>query len=246
VAAAQQLNNYVGHFLASPLTAGAVVATWDSVAGWPTSGEFSVRVDDPLPATTYEIFKVTAVNVGLAQTTIVRGGASAEGTTAIAHGAGAVGGNELTALMLQTAVAWNAPFYHCEYYANAAQGPILTATNSTINFAQVQNDPAGLFNPATGVLTALKPGRYDVRVACALSAATAGRVILQLNASPGADTLRLADLGAGAATISGTGVIRMNLNDAFTVNLQNISGASITTSAGQSLTWLKAEWIGDL
>ena len=239
---AQQVANLVGHSLASPATSGATVLTWDSVAGWPTTGNFDILLRDAPPATTFEWVTVTAVNVGANQTTVVRG---QWGSTGIPHSAATVGANEISAGMLLAGVAWNAPFYHCEYYANAPQGPILTATNSTINFAQVQADPAGLFNTATGVLTALKAGRYDVRVACAMSAAIAGRVILQLNHS-GADTLRLADLGAGAATVSGTGVIRMALNDTFTVNLQNISGASITTSAGQSLTWLKVEWIGDL
>jgi hypothetical protein len=96
----QQLANYAQTQLALALTngAGPIVASVVSVAGWATIGNFRLRIDDLAPLTTYEIVEVTAVNVGANQVTI--GTRGLEGTTAIAHGAGAKVGNPITAAML--------------------------------------------------------------------------------------------------------------------------------------------------
>lgn len=68
-----------------------------SVAGWPTIGNFRLRIDDAAPATTFEVVDVSSVNVGANQVTCARG---QEGTTGIAHSAGAKVGNPVTAAML--------------------------------------------------------------------------------------------------------------------------------------------------
>lgn len=95
---AQQLANYAQTTLAVGCTAGATTLTLTSVAGLPTSGNFMLRIDDVAPATTFEYVEVTSVNVGASQVTCTRG---QEGTTGIAHNAGAFVGNDLTAAMLQ-------------------------------------------------------------------------------------------------------------------------------------------------
>lgn len=68
-----------------------------SVAGWATVGDFWLRIDDPAPATTFEWVKVTSVNVAGNQVTVARG---ENGTTGIAHNAGAFVGNKIPAIAL--------------------------------------------------------------------------------------------------------------------------------------------------
>src|ERR1700694_5205279 len=103
----QQIKNYAQTTLASGCTNVAVTLSVVSVAGWPTVGVFQLRIDDAASDTTFEIFQVTSVNVGANQVTVVRGGATAEGTSAIAHSAGAFCGNDLTALMLAAYNGWS-------------------------------------------------------------------------------------------------------------------------------------------
>lgn len=96
----QQLNNYAQTTLASSCTNVAVTLSVVAVAGWPTVGNFMLRIDDVAPATTFEYVLVTAVNVGANQVTVTR---AQEGTSGIAHNAGAFVGNDLTAGMIQLA-----------------------------------------------------------------------------------------------------------------------------------------------
>lgn len=94
--AAKQLKNAIQHKLTVNLLATDVTATWDSVAGWPTLGDFIIRLDD-VAGTKTEFVKCTAVNVGALQTTIVRGQESTAGT---AFAINDLGTNDLTAQML--------------------------------------------------------------------------------------------------------------------------------------------------
>lgn len=97
--ATKQLKNFVQHKLTVNLLAGDLVATWDSVAGWPTVGDFIIRLDD-IGLTKTEYALCTAVNVGALQTTIVRG---QEGTSGTAFSINDTGGNDLTAQMMADA-----------------------------------------------------------------------------------------------------------------------------------------------
>lgn len=91
----QQLANYVQTTLASGCTAGAGTISVVSAAGLPTVGNFMLRIDDAAPATTYEYVECTGVSG--TTLTVTRG---QEGTTGIAHIAGAIVGNDLSAGML--------------------------------------------------------------------------------------------------------------------------------------------------
>jgi hypothetical protein len=93
--AIQRLTNYVQTTLASGVTSGATSISVVSAAGLPTSGNFMLRIDDPAPATTFEYVECT--NVAGTTLTVTRG---QEGTTGIAHSAGAIVGNDLTSAML--------------------------------------------------------------------------------------------------------------------------------------------------
>lgn len=106
MATAQQLANYVQTTLAAPMLSTDTTATLTSVAGLPTVGNFRLRIDDVSPATTFEFVEVSSVNVGTGVVTFSGGagvGRGLEGTTAIAHAAGAIVGNDLTAAMLTLA-----------------------------------------------------------------------------------------------------------------------------------------------
>jgi hypothetical protein len=95
----QQLANYVQTTLSVGCTNVAGSITVVSAAGLPTAGNFMLRIDDAAPATTYEIVEVTAV--AGAVLTVTRG---QEGTTGIAHNAGAFVGNDITAGMFERRV----------------------------------------------------------------------------------------------------------------------------------------------
>lgn len=97
--ATKQLKNFVQHQLTIAALVGDLVLTWDSVAGWPTVGDFIIRLDNPALTIT-ELVLCTAVNVGANQTTVVR---AQEGTGASAFGINSTGGNALTAQMLTDA-----------------------------------------------------------------------------------------------------------------------------------------------
>lgn len=102
----QQIANYVQTQLALAATNVALTFTLVSVAGLPTVGPFRLRIDDPAPATTFEILEVATVNVGANTVTCAAlGNRGLEGTTAIAHPAGAFVGNEITAAMLLASFA---------------------------------------------------------------------------------------------------------------------------------------------
>ena len=75
--------------------------TWDSVSGWPTVGDFPIRLDS-VDGLTTEIVLCTSVNVGANQTTVTRAqeGTSASGLFVI----NSTGGNDLTAQMLTDAI----------------------------------------------------------------------------------------------------------------------------------------------
>lgn len=79
--------------------AGDLVLTWDSVAGWPTLGDFPIRIDNPALSVS-EYVLCTSVNVGANQTTVVR---AQEGTGASAFAINSTGGNDLTAQMMTDA-----------------------------------------------------------------------------------------------------------------------------------------------
>jgi hypothetical protein len=98
---AKQLANFVQHALTVQPLVGDTVLTWDSVSGWPPVGDFSLRLDNPA-LTISELVRVTSVNVGANQTTVVRAqeGTSASGSFVI----GSTGGNDLTAQTLTDAM----------------------------------------------------------------------------------------------------------------------------------------------
>lgn len=96
----QQLANYVQTTLASGCTAVATTISVVSAAGLPTAGNFMVRIDDVAPATTFEYAECTAIAGTVL--TVTRG---EEGTTGIAHNAGAFVGNDITQAMLIRSVA---------------------------------------------------------------------------------------------------------------------------------------------
>lgn len=94
--APRQPKNFVQHVLTVAALSTDVTLTWDSVSGWPTVGDFALRLDNPANTLT-EYYKVTSVNVGANQTTGVR---AQEGTGASAFPINSTGGNDLTAQML--------------------------------------------------------------------------------------------------------------------------------------------------
>lgn len=98
--AAKQLKNVQQHRLSVAALSTDVTLTWDSVSGWPTVGDFMIRLDDPTLATT-EIVRCTAVNVGALQTTVVR---NQEGSGASAFPINSTGSNALTAQMITDSV----------------------------------------------------------------------------------------------------------------------------------------------
>jgi hypothetical protein len=72
-----------------------------SAAGFPTTGDFIIRADNPAPATTYQYLLVTAVS---GTTFTVTGGQG--NTTDINLTAGATVSNDITAEMLLAAFPW--------------------------------------------------------------------------------------------------------------------------------------------
>lgn len=99
----QQIANYVQSTLSAPMTNASTTATLVSVAGLPAAGPFRLIIKDAAPATTYEITEVASVNPGtgvVTFTTPFASGRGLEGTTAIAHSAGAFTSNDITAAML--------------------------------------------------------------------------------------------------------------------------------------------------
>jgi len=100
----QQIANYVQTTLAAAITSAATTATLTSVAGLPTVGLFRLVIKDAAPATTFEITEVASVNVATGVVTFSAAGRGLEDTTAIAHSAGAVVGNDITAAMLRAAL----------------------------------------------------------------------------------------------------------------------------------------------
>src|SRR5207245_668775 len=96
-----ELKNFVQHKLTVQPLAGDTVLTWDSVSGWPTVGDFPIRLDSVDLLTTEQVL-CTSVNVGANQTTVVRAqeGTSASGLFVI----NSTGGNDLTAQMLTDAM----------------------------------------------------------------------------------------------------------------------------------------------
>jgi hypothetical protein len=95
----KQLKNFVTHSLSVAALSTDLTLTWDSVAGWPTVGDFMIRLDNPALSLT-ELYLVTSVNVGANQTTGVR---AQEGTGASAFPINSTGGNDLTAQMMADA-----------------------------------------------------------------------------------------------------------------------------------------------
>ena len=150
----QQLANYAQTTLAASCTNAATTITVTSAAGLPTLGNFMLRIDDASPATTFEYVECTAV--AGAVLTVTRG---AEGTTGIAHNAGAFVGNDLTAAMLQRSVSLG-----------------------TLAFATVTADQGTFFGSTdiTGVaatFTALAGRRYSIAVKIAYSSTVAADVV---------------------------------------------------------------------
>lgn len=94
----QQIQNYVQTTLASSITNVATSLTLTSAAGFPTTGNFRLVIKDVAPATTFEIVECTAIAGAVC--TVTR---AMEGTTGIAHTAGALIGNDITAAMLLAA-----------------------------------------------------------------------------------------------------------------------------------------------
>lgn len=98
--ATKQLANLTVHKLTVQPLVGDTVLTWDSVAGWPTVGDFPIRIDHPSNGT-FEYVLCTAVNVGLLQTTVTR---AQEGTSASAGFiVGSTGANALTKATMDAA-----------------------------------------------------------------------------------------------------------------------------------------------
>jgi hypothetical protein len=99
--AAKQLKNFVQHVLTVQPLVGDTVLTFDSVSGWPTVGDFFLRLDN-VALTISELVKVTSVNVGANQVTVVRAqeGTSASGSFVV----NSTGGNDLTAQTLTDAM----------------------------------------------------------------------------------------------------------------------------------------------
>jgi hypothetical protein len=128
----QQVANYVQTTLSVGCTNVATTITVTSAAGLPTAGNFMLRIDDVPPATTFEIVEVTAV--AGAVFTVTRG---QEGTTGIAHNAGAFVGNDLTAAMLQRAFAWGAVGYAPAVAAQSGITTVVDVTSCTITLTTV-------------------------------------------------------------------------------------------------------------
>ena len=99
--AAKQFKNFIQHRLTVAIsTTGQTVLTFDSVAGWATTGDWPMRLDDPTLSTT-EIVFVTSVNVGANQVTVTR---AQEGTSAALFPVNSTGGNEFTAQAIADAL----------------------------------------------------------------------------------------------------------------------------------------------
>jgi hypothetical protein len=96
----EQFKNYAQTTLSVAALSTDVTLSVLSVSGWPTTGNFRLRIDDPAPLTTFEYVLVTSVNVGANQVTVTRG---QESTTAIAHPINAIVGNEFTAAAIAVA-----------------------------------------------------------------------------------------------------------------------------------------------
>lgn len=97
--ATKRLANWVQHQLTIAALSTDTVLTFDSVAGWPTLGDFMLRLDNPALTIT-EFVLVTSVNVGANQVTCVR---AQETTGASPFPINSTGGNDLTAQMLTDA-----------------------------------------------------------------------------------------------------------------------------------------------
>lgn len=99
--ATKQLANYITHKLTvQPGLTDPATFTFDSVAGWPTIGDWFLRIDDANSAN-YEIVKVTAVNVPSSQVT---GSRAQEGTSPFNFAINSVAGNEFTAQTVSDAL----------------------------------------------------------------------------------------------------------------------------------------------
>lgn len=229
----QQLNNYVQTTLASGCTSIATVLTLTSLAGLPTSGNFMLRIDDALPATTFEWVEVTSVNIGASQVTATRG---QEGTSPIAHSSGAAVGNKLSAAMLLRALPRGVlPGGYAEVQANQSPVTALTdLTNLTITItadgtrrvkitayvalsSTVGSDTVALFIREGGTTLA---GSY-IAINASSGAGFNAPLILSFVPTAGSHTYKLT-----AQRIAGTGIIGMiaNANNPAYILAEDIGG----------------------
>lgn len=152
----QRLNNYVQTTLASGCTNSAGTISVVSAAGFPTSGNFMLRIDDPAPATTFEYVECTGVSG--TTFTVTRG---QEGTTGIAHGAGAIVGNDITAGMLSRGYVERS--YRMR--ARNTSSTVAATTPTKIHLDTIDYDPNNNFDNVTNFrYTAPVTGYYLVTV----------------------------------------------------------------------------------
>lgn len=211
----QQFVNYVQTTLASGCTNIATVLTLVSVAGLPTVGNFRLRIDDVAPATTFEIVEVTSVNVGASQVTCTR---AMEGTSGIAHSAGAFVGNKITAAMLLTLPQGTLEFHE----VSAPQGTFTALTDLT-GLAVTQFLVNGRrYRISTVVPLSTAGGTADILAIAIREGATVlqGDQTLAVNQAGGFTTLRATKVIVGdgashtykisAERSAGTGNVTMN------------------------------------
>lgn len=224
----QQLNNYAQTTLAVGCTSAALTINVTSAAGHPTAGNFMLRIDDVAPATTFEIVEATAVSGTVY--TVTRG---QEGTTGIAHNAGAFVGNEPTAAMLQRGAVWNAAYLHARMRRAAAQS-LANNVQTVLAFDTIDSDSSSSCAVPAGTYTVKIAGLYRLYVRISFSTAAAitfmGVGVFKNGAA--LDTLAWQSFTASSAnpTVGGETFVPLAIGDVITAWAWQTTGTAQNTA----------------
>jgi hypothetical protein len=233
----QQIANFVQTTLAAAITNTATTATLVSVAGIPTVGPFRLVIKDAAPATTYEITEVASVAVATGVVTFSAGaaGRGLEGTTAIAHSAGAFVSNDITAAMLTLAIPLGLLGKSTLTTDLALSAATLTDTglSQAVVIGTSRNIRVSALVPFT---SSVNDGQFAITVVDVTAAATVGTAVVnQVNLAAVVETVPVICFltpAAGART--------------YKIQAQRINGTGTVTVKGTAVggAWMAVEDAG--
>ncbi len=243
-----QIANYVQKTLVGAgMTNASTTAVLSDVAGLPTVGSFRLVIKDVAPATTFEIVEVASVNVGTATvtfTTPFASGRGLEGTAAIAHNAGALVGNDVTAGMLNRAFALSQ--YSAMAFMTTAQLLPATGVMAILHFDTITSDPNANYDVVTnkGRYTCPVAGRYWVGGGFAV---VTTNTTLELDIYKNGALYKRIQLFANTiagAYIYGSGFVKCAAGDFIELAGGQGAAAQNTNTTSSSLCWMDVQYMG--